>query len=409
MPDVIVISSGDELLFGTTINTNSASISRFFFGSDFKVVRHETVSDDIDSIVKSIGRSLTEADIIITTGGLGPTDDDNTVEAICKVLNVKPIVHEESLKKIESYFRLIKFSFNRLDPKMASVPENTYIISNQNGLAPGFISNVNDKLIISLPGVPEESEAMMKDGVIPYLQKKFTFRDDMKLTYRMSGIRETEINIKFKELKFPETYRTGITSKYGICDLTVSGFNYESTEKDNTDQLIREKFNGFFLGYNAESPEEELVYLLKEKGLTISTAESCTGGLIAKRITDVPGSSEVYKGTIVAYSNDIKVRFLKVSQETLDIHGAVSENTAAEMASSIKAMFDTDISVSITGIAGPGGGSEIKPVGTVCFAFKTGNNLHTVTRNFGGSRERIRIFSSLYAINYLRKYLKKNV
>jgi len=155
-----------------------------------------------------------------------------------------------------------------------------------------------------------------------------------------------------------------------------------------------------------KSPEEELVILLKEKGLTISTAESCTGGLIAKKITDVPGSSAVYMGSVIAYDNSIKSQFLDVSEDTLRKFGAVSEQTAGEMANAIQEKFKTDIGVSTTGIAGPGGGTDTKPVGTICFGFKIRDHEHTVTRIISGNRERVRIFSSVYAINYLREFLK---
>jgi len=170
--------------------------------------------------------------------------------------------------------------------------------------------------------------------------------------------------------------------------------------------LINDKFSKFLLRYNATSPEQELVYLLKEKNMTISTAESCTGGLIAKRITDIAGSSAVYKGSIIAYSNEVKEKFLNVSAETLSCYGAVSENTAAEMVSGLQSNFKTDIAVSTTGIAGPDGGTENKPVGTVCFGFIINDYCYTSTRVIKGNRERIRTFSSLYAINFLREYLK---
>lgn len=408
MPDIVIISTGEELLYGTTINTNSAFISRLFSGSNFKVLKHETVGDSIDLISECIKKSLEIADIVITTGGLGPTDDDNTVEAVCRVLNLKPLIHEDSLKKIEDYFRSIKFNLNRLDTKMASVPENTQVIINQAGLAPGFLALTHDKLIISLPGVPEEVEAMMTLDVIPYLKRKYNFKDNIILQYKMSGIRESDINTIFHDMALPDTYRIGITSRYGVCDLTVTCIDDQFHQKEITDKRIREKFNRFLLEHDAVSPEQELVYLLKNKCLTISTAESCTGGLIAKKITDVAGSSEVYKGSVVAYSNDIKINFLNVPEKTLEIYGAVSENTAVEMATAIQTMFDTDISIATTGIAGPGGGSDLKPAGTVCFAFRLKKDLHTTTRFFNGTRDRIRIFSSLYAINFIRNCLKKN-
>ena len=408
MPDVIIISTGDELLFGTTINTNSTFISSLFFGSNFKVIRQITVGDDIHAIVSSLSESIDDADVIITTGGLGPTDDDNTVEAVCRVFKKNIVINEEANQKIMSFFKSMHFASNRLDSKMSTIPENSYVIKNRLGLAPGFILNMADKAVISLPGVPVEAEDMMLQSVLPYLREKYSFRDDMKLVYKMSGIRESDINTMVNELELPDFLTIGITSKSGICDLILTGISDNLKLKENIDSKIKNKFHKYLFDYNAMSPEHELVLLLKERGLTISTAESCTGGLIAKRITDIAGSSDVYKGSIVAYSNEIKNKFLGVSEETLRLHGAVSEFTAAEMAAGVKKKFETDISVSTTGIAGPGGGSEIKPVGTVCFGFQINDYQHTFTREIRGNRERVRTFSSLYAINFLREFLKNS-
>ena len=408
MPDVIIIATGDELLFGTTVNTNSSFISSLFFGSNFNVVKHLTIGDEITSIVSSIMKSIEEADVVITTGGLGPTDDDNTVEAVCRVFNRNNITDNQSNDKTVSFFKTMNFNPNKLDIKMSSVPENSIIIKNRKGLAPGFIVEQNNRIIISLPGVPVEAEEMMIRDVLPYLEEKFSFRNDMKLIYRMSGIRESDINTMVRDLKLPDFLQMGITSKSGICDLIITGFSDYMSGKDNTDLLIKNKFRKYLLCYNASSPEEELVLLLKERVLTISTAESCTGGLLAKRITDIAGSSEVYKGSVIAYSNEIKQIFLNVSDETLKNYGAVSENTAGEMATSIKEIFKTDISISTTGIAGPGGGSELKPVGTVCFGYQIKDKLYTETKQFNGTRDRIRTFSSLFAINNLRDFLKNS-
>jgi nicotinamide-nucleotide amidase len=408
MPSVIIISTGDELLFGTTINTNSAFISSLFFGSSFKVIRQITVGDDIDSITSSIIKALDDAEIVITTGGLGPTDDDNTVEAVSRVFKKKVIIDEESNQKTVIFFKTMKFAPNILDSKMSTIPENSHVVKNRLGLAPGFILNSDDKTVISLPGVPAETEDMMIRSVIPYLRDKFSFRDNLKLTYRMSGIRESDINTMVNELAIPAFIRIGITSKSGICDLIITGFSDNLEEKENIDLSIKNKFHKYLLEYDAVSPEHELVLLLKNKGLTLSTAESCTGGLIAKRITDIAGSSDVYIGSVVAYSNDVKKNFLDVSDKTLSLYGAVSEATAAEMAAGIKKKFNTDISISTTGIAGPGGGSESKPVGTVCFGFEIQGYQHTFTREIKGNRDRIRTFSSLYAINFLRDFLKKS-
>jgi len=409
MPDVIIISTGDELLFGTTINTNSSFISSLFFGSNFRVIKHIVIGDEIDSIVYSIKKSLEEADVIITTGGLGPTDDDNTVEAVCNVFNRKIFLHEESHKSTVDYFKSMNFRPNKLDGKMSTVPENSHIIKNRSGLAPGFIVDEKNKVLISLPGVPSEAENMMISDVLPYLKEKYSFTGDMKLTYRMSGIRESDINTFVNEIKLPEFIRIGITAKSGVCELIITGITDDSINKLKIDSEIKNKFSKYLLNGNASSPEHELIMMLKEKGLTISTAESCTGGLIAKRLTDIPGSSDVFKGSIVAYSNEIKEKYLDVSKDTLRIFGAVSENTAAEMAASASRNFLTDISISTTGIAGPGGGSAAKPVGTVCFGFQIKGHLQTSTKLIKGDRDRIRTFSSLYAINFLRDFLKNQI
>lgn len=406
MPDVIIIATGDELLFGTTVNTTSSFISGHLFGSNFNVIRHITTGDSTESIVSSLTESLEKADTVIVTGGLGPTDDDNTVEAICSVFNLKITVDQESARRIFKFFETMNFSHNVLDSKMATVPENSYIIQNRHGLAPGFIVHRNNKLVISLPGVPVEAENMMTQSIIPYLHQNHSFRDDMKLVYRMSGIRESDINTKFREIELPGTLRMGITSKSGICDLIITAIPEDTVQKETIDKAIKEKFGNFLLNFNSSSPEEELVLLLKKNGLTISTAESCTGGLIAKRITDIAGSSDVFKGSIIAYSNEIKEKFLDVSEKTLQMYGAVSENTASEMAVSIRKKYNTDISVSTTGIAGPSGGTDKKPVGTVCFGFQIKDYHYTCTKLIKGSRDRIRTFSSLYAINFLRDYLK---
>ncbi len=406
MHDVVIISTGEELLQGTTVNTNSSFISSLLFGTNFKVLKHIVVGDEIDSIISCLKESAVEADVIIITGGLGPTDDDNTVAAICSVFGKNIITDEESDRKTISFFKSMNLSPSRLDSRMSAVPEGAYVIQNRSGLAPGFIIKNENTMVISIPGVPAEAENMMISDVIPFLKKEFIFLENMKLSYRMSGIRESDINTMLNDINLPDSLNSSITSKSGVCDLVITGLNDDIISKKEVDLLIKSKFGKYLLGYDAVSPEHELVLILKEKNMTISTAESCTGGLIAKKITDISGSSAVFKGSIVAYSNEVKVDFLDVSPETLKQYGAVSENTAAEMASGIQKKFTTDISLSTTGIAGPDGGSDLKPVGTVCFGFRINEYQHTFTRIIKGNRDRVRTFSSLYAINFLRDYLK---
>ena len=243
MPKVIIISTGDELLFGTTVNTNSSFISNLFFGSNFDVIKHITIGDQIEYIVDSINNSLEEADVIITTGGLGPTDDDNTVEAICSIFNKGIIIDMESNEKILEFFKSMNMPLNKVDSKMAMVPENSFVIQNKYGLSPAFIISEKNKTIISLPGVPVESENIMKKDVLPYLKSNYSFDDNMKLTYKMSGIRESDINSELKELNLPDYVRIGITSKMGICELTITNLIKEKIQRENIDLLIKNKFN----------------------------------------------------------------------------------------------------------------------------------------------------------------------
>ncbi len=402
----VIITTGDELLYGTTADTNSAFVSWRLFGTDITVVRHITVGDNIDSIISALNSSQSEADIIIITGGLGPTDDDYTVEALCRFFNLKEYRDPFSEQRIKDFFNSMGMKIFEKDFKMASVPEGAYILKNRKGLAPGFVIEHDRKTFIAIPGVPAEAEKMFDEEVFPYLKEKFNFSEGNRLQFRLTGIRESDINSKINNLEFPEHIKWGVSAKSGICELIIVSTDDKFRDKDKIYNSIKTEFLNFIIPDEFTSPEDELIALLKSRHLTIATAESCTGGLIGKRLTDVAGSSEVFTGAVIAYSNKIKTGILAVPSDLIDTHGAVSEEVAAEMAFGIKRLFCTDIGISVTGIAGPGGGSDIKPVGTVCFGFCIGEQLITKKEFFKGDRERIRTFSSLYAINFIRRYLQ---
>ena len=406
MYKTVIITTGDELLYGTTADTNSAYISSRLFGTDFSVIKHISVGDNLDSIVSVLSESLSCADQIITTGGLGPTDDDNTVEAVCRLLNISQVTDIAARNKISSFFSSMDVRINEKDYKMAAVPENCDIIANPVGLAPGFICTVDKKILISLPGVPAEAEKMFDEGVLPYLMKNFHVNTDNRLTFKMTGIRESDINSIINSLEIPEQIKWGITSKSGLCDLIFVSDSPGVLHNNGLNEIINSRFKDYLIGEGFSTPEQELIYLLKKNRLTISTAESCTGGLLSKRLTDISGSSEVYTGSVIAYHNSIKSGILEVPVEVINRYGAVSEEVAAKMAEGIKNLFKTDIGVSVSGIAGPGGGTKEKPVGTVCFGFCIKDSLITKKKLINGDRNRIRTFSTLYMINFLRKYIK---
>lgn len=403
---VTIITTGEELLQGTTLDTNSCFLSSRFSGTNFDVIRHLTVGDGIDDIIITISESLAYSDIVIITGGLGPTDDDNTVEALCRIFNSKPVHHENSKIKMEKFFSSMKIQIRDSDYKMISFPENSIPLDNPKGLSPGFIMNGEGKIVIALPGVPDEMTAIFDNHLVNYFENIIGFTKGMILSYKICGIRESEVNRIINEIVLPENIKWGISAKQGLSDLVFISKLENFINKKELDATIKDKFKEYLLDEGFNSPEEELIYILREKGYTISTAESCTGGLIGKRITDIPGSSDVYNGTITAYSNRIKIDILGVNSLTIDRFGAVSEEVAGEMVKGAAEKMMTSTAISTTGIAGPGGGSENKPVGTVCFGFYINGDVITKTLNLGGNRDRIRNFSSIFAANYLRKKLK---
>lgn len=405
MPNVIIITTGDELLYGTTVDTNSAFICSQFFGTDLRVKKHITIPDDIDGIESVLKESLSAADIVITTGGLGPTDDDNTVEAICGLFNLKPSVDKKHMEKMNNFFSSMKMPVGVSDAKMVSYPEGAIVMNNSKGLAPGFIIERGNKTVISMPGVPSEMEEMFASELSEYLKNKFSLDNSKRLVFKVTGIRESEINSLVRPLLAKFDVRWGITPKYGICDLLVVPVSGDFSFADEIAAGLKEALGRYIIRNGMDSPEQELVHLLREKKLKLATAESCSGGLLSKRITDIPGSSDVFEGSVVAYSNEVKISLLGVNADVISRYGAVSEETARQMAEGLQRITGADVAVSITGIAGPGGGTEQKPVGTVCFGYYICGSLFSVTRQIPGNRERVRVFSTLYAINFLRKQL----
>ncbi len=403
---VTIIATGEELLQGTTADTNSSFLSSRFFGTNFEVKRHITVGDSVDDIIDGVTESLNYSHIVITTGGLGPTDDDNTVEALCRIFKSVPVHHENSKRKMEKFFSSLNIEIRESDYKMISLPENSIPVDNPKGLAPGFILTSEGKIVIALPGVPDEMNAMFDNNLQDYLEKVIGFTRGMCLSYKICGIRESEVNRIINEMALEDDIKWGISAKQGLSDLVFVSRREIFINKNEIDATIKDKFKEYLLDKGFNSPEDELIHLLREGGETISTAESCTGGLIGKRITDIPGSSDVYTGTITAYSNSIKTDFLGVNPAIIEKFGAVSEEVAGEMARGAAEMMGTSTAVSTTGVAGPGGGSVNKPVGTVCFGFYLNGEVITKTLNLGGNRDRVRNFSAIYAVNFLRKKLK---
>ncbi|MBP7735827.1 MAG: CinA family nicotinamide mononucleotide deamidase-related protein [Spirochaetes bacterium] len=401
-----ILSTGNELLYGKTIDTNGGFIGSRLFPMDIAVKRIMETGDSIDDLERSIRYLLLDSDILIMTGGLGPTDDDNTIEALRRIFDFEVNIDDNARRRMEAFFEKIGMAMTVKDLKMAEVPAGALVLDNEKGLAPGFIMCNDDKLVISMPGVPREAEHMMVKLVVPYLKSRYGIGVKKTISLKIIGVKESDINESIKTSGIPlDGMEWGMTAEEGITTLTFvdkdGGFDIFAIPS-----MIRQVFPNQLLDRMWDRPEEEVIDILRKKDLTMAIAESCTGGLIAKRITDISGSSDVFTGGIVSYANDVKVRQLGVLEETLSTHGAVSSETAAEMAAGVRIALRSSIGISTTGIAGPGGGSESKPVGTVWFGLADEKGVKTFTRVISGDRERVRSMASLIAVENLRSYLK---
>jgi len=402
---VTIIATGQELLNGTTTDTNSAFMSSSFWGTNFRVINHVTVGDDYEELKTTLLYYLDKSDIVITTGGLGPTSDDNTVEVICEILGEGEKVHEKSHEKMVDRFNRMGRGTYPTDRKMVSVPESSLVLENEHGISPGFIVKSGEKIIASLPGVPSEMKVMFQDRFLPYLKKNFSFSEDLKLSYTVSGVTESEINRRILLMGLPESVSWGVSAKSSHSELTFLSDDVEFKYKSYIDERVRADFASELLHENYKSVEEEVVSLLEDRSLTIGSAESCTGGLIGKRITDIAGSSGVYLGSVIAYANNIKSELLSVDESTILTKGAVSEEVALMMARGVQKRLGCDVALSTTGVAGPGGGSAEKPVGTVYVGIIVGDDTEVHRFQLAGNRFHIRESTVTGIFNIVRKKL----
>ena len=346
-----IISIGNELLIGDTINTNASWLGEFLTGLGFTVTQVHTISDELELIKKTVKNSLEESDVVICTGGLGPTHDDMTKKAMVELFDVGYKLDQETLDYIKSIFEKRNIPFSKSNHSQAEVPENSEVLFNKTGTAPGMWFDVGSYLAV-LPGVPYEMKYLMKKRVAPKLRDAFG---------DLSGYFENGVSMAYLPSPGGVTFR-----------LNGSGATKEEAKENlrNLSNIIHQKAGKYIYGEGKEfSISEAVGELLKEKSLRISVAESCTGGLIANTFTDVAGSSDYFDGGIVSYADHVKVNQLGVLQKHLDTVGAVSKEVALQMAKGVAEKLNTEIGISTTGIAGPGGGTEEKPVGTVWMGF----------------------------------------
>ncbi len=404
-----LISVGTEILLGDIVNTNAQFLSRELAQLGINVLFQCTVGDNRERLLTVLKTALKRSDILLLTGGLGPTPDDMTKEVCAEFFEKKLILHEPSLKKIEDFFKLKNVTMPENNKKQALIPEDALILENENGTAPGCIMEKDSKAIIILPGPPKEMAPMFLEGVKPYL-KKLSHETIVSHNIRTFGIGESAMTEKVSDLLESTNPTLAPYAKNGeaLLRVTAKAENEEEAEKLLAPLVskVQSHLGSYIYGIDLSSIEEAAVKLLKEKKLTVAFAESCTGGLCAKRITDISGSSSVFHCGVVSYSNEIKHKVLGVKKESLERYGAVSSIVAAEMALGVKNLSGASFGVAITGMAGPTSDDPKIPVGTIYIAVTDGEIMHLKKLQTGHSsktcRDYNRIVSASNALNELR-------
>jgi nicotinamide-nucleotide amidase len=406
-----IITIGDELLIGQVIDTNSAWIGENMNLIGIKVHQITSISDDREHILKTLEEAETRADIILITGGLGPTKDDITKTTLCEYFDTNLVFNQDAYKNIEAIFLQRGYTVTELNRRQAEVPANCTPIMNLNGTAPGMWFERNNKIFVSMPGVPFEMKTMMSEQILPKFTAKLNLGFIIHKTILTQGVGESFLakTIEDWEDSLPKSIKLAYLPQPGMVRLRLTAIGNNKAEILNLieeqDQKLRQLIPDYIFGYDNETMESVVGNLLKKHKMTVSTAESCTGGRIAHLITSVPGSSEYFIGSVVAYSNRIKEAELGVNAESLEKYGAVSEAVVREMAEGIRRKFGTDFSISTSGIAGPDGGSDEKPVGTTWIAVATPEKTITQKFLFGEHRGRNIHKAALAALNMLRMEL----
>ncbi|MCX8130352.1 MAG: competence/damage-inducible protein A [Clostridia bacterium] len=404
-----ILAVGTELLMGQIANTNAQYISSRLPDVGVGVYYHSVVGDNPGRLKECLNIALNRSDVVIMTGGLGPTQDDLTKETVAELFNKKLVLHNESLEKIQQFFYRLNRPMSDNNIKQAYLPEGCIVMENNNGTAPGCIFESDGKTVIMLPGPPSEMKPMFEDTVIPYFREKASYLLVSKYV-RIFGIGESAMEEKIIDLITKQTNPTiAPYAKEGevTLRLTAKCSNEEEAESIINPVIneIKKRLGNTVYSADNKSMDEVTGELLLKHNITIAFAESCTGGLAAGRLTSVPGISRIFSRGIVSYSNESKVENLGVKPETLDKYGAVSRETAIEMAAGVRKLAGTDLGLSITGIAGPGGGTEEKPVGLVYVALASDKNEECKELRLWGSRERIRNVTILHAFDMIRQHI----
>lgn len=404
-----IIAVGTEILLGDIINTNAQYLSKSLADMGIFVYHQSVVGDNSERLMEELNSSFERADIVITTGGLGPTTDDLTKEVGSAYFNKKLVLHQKSLDKMEDFFKTLNRMLTENNKKQAYFPEDSIILPNNHGTAPGCIIEDNSKILILLPGPPKENKPMFENYVVPYL-KKFQEGTLISKTLRICGVGESSVAAQISHIIEKQTNPTVATyAKENEVTLRITARASNAKEaykliapvENQIQTILRENI----YGEGETSLENIVAEMLIKKNLSLSTAESCTGGLLSGTLINYPGISKIFMDGCVTYSNDAKMKRLGVKKETLDTYGAVSENTAIEMAEGVARTSGTDIGISTTGIAGPDGGTNEKPVGLVYIGLYIKGKTYARRLCFPGDRQSVRQRTVTSALDFLRRKL----
>lgn len=417
MASVEIVTIGTEILLGHLIDTNAAFIARHLADGGIDVFAKHSVGDNADRLALMLEAALERADGVVTTGGLGPTVDDLTKDAVSRAVGRELELHVPSLQAIEDRFAAMGRAMSDNNRRQALLPQGSVVLDNPHGTAPGFIARRADgKFVASMPGVPREMKPMLTERLIPWLRERFTVRGAIfTRTLHTVGIPESELDRRIEDLfRTLENPKIALLAHNGRVDVKIMAKADDAAAADGMIAPLaadlRARIGSGYFGDDEATLESAIVGELVKRGLTIATAESCTGGSVADALVGVAGASQTFRGAIVAYANDVKTKLLDVPAATLATVGAVSEETAIAMARGARRTLGADVALSTTGIAGPDGGTLEKPVGLVWFGLaEADGTAHAVKMTFPGTRADVRARATTAALSLVWRHLERNI
>jgi nicotinamide-nucleotide amidase len=409
---VEIINIGDELLIGQVVNTNASWMGALLSKNGFEVKRISSVADTKEAIQQSLINAKNHVDIVLMSGGLGPTKDDITKKVLAEYFESDFYFHEEAYQHIKDLFASRGFKISEVNKNQAYLPTKARAIPNRNGTAYGMWFEKDGLVVVSMPGVPFEMKTMMEREVIPRLAERFNPPKYFQKTIMTTGVGESMLAemIEEEENNLPENIKLAYLPRPGLVRLRLSARGQDeqvvqTQVQEQVDKIVEKLGSKIVFGYDDQSLEEAVAQMLIQKKTTVSTAESCTGGTIAQMLTSTPGSSQYFYGGVVSYSNDAKMEVLGVNAEDIEKYGAVSEQVVRQMAEGAKEKFHTDYAMATSGIAGPDGGTPDKPVGFTWIAVAGPDKTIAMSFQFGEHRGRNITRSALTALNMLRKLI----